>query len=259
MTITAVASQEGGAIADNTTSVSRAFGSNVTAGNLVVVMASKFSPGSDPFVAGDCTKSAGTATLGTISLAVQVEVNSDNPNRQVAGIWYAVVSGTGSCTMRVGSALAASYLSIGTGEYSSDVGWSGAILEATNSNSTATDSQSPATTGNGTSAGAALFTASLGYHGSGNDAITEGASWTLIHEEQDGTLHQTASEIRRIVASGTTDQGSWTLTTSGNNLGWGAALAVFKEVAAAGGATEAGLLVPTNMRAFLGRLAGGFQ
>jgi hypothetical protein len=112
-------------------------------------------------------------------------------------------------------------------ELSATSGWDASRLEAQNSSTQATDNQSPATTGNGTSVAGAAFIAGLSVQGSGTITITEDAAFSLAFEEQDASLHNTGSIIYRIVSSGTTDQGEWTLS---NNAGWATALAVYKEV-----------------------------
>lgn len=231
MTIAAVGGQLGGQVADSATSVSRAFGSNVSAGSLIIVVCEKFANSQDVFVAGDCTKSAGTATLDTITLDKEVSVQADTSQWVHTGIWSALVTGAGSCTMQVAGAVTGSYLHIATGEFTGS--FDGSRLETSNSNSTTSDSTTSAGTGNGTSAGAAMFVAGVAINTGSNIAVTEDAAFSLIAEEQDGTAHVVGSAIYRIVTSGTTDEGSWTIGSA--NTGWCAALAVYKE--AAGGAT----------------------
>lgn len=223
------APQETGFTQDNATAVSKVFAGNVTSGNLITVGCSRFNGGANTaFVAGDCTKSAGTATVGTITLDKQANVNTTNPNQ--AGVWSVPVTGTGTCTMRVAGA-AASYYALGIGEYSgTDVGAS--RVESSNSN-TATTNTTPATTGNGTSAGEALFFAALSVDdGSGNSLNTAGNSFTNIHSETNGTAHQCGAIARRIVVTGTTTQGSWTEETTLLN-GWACVVVVYKVAAAA--------------------------
>jgi hypothetical protein len=232
MTIAAVGTQEGGVNTDNTTSVARAFGSNVTAGNLVVVVGLKFSPSNDAFVAGDCTQSAGTATLGTIAFDTSINFAYDGGASHVCvGIWSAIVTGTGSCTMQVAGGVGSSYFNLATGEYSATGGWDSARLDGTPvTSSNATDDSSPATTGNMTSTGGGMFVAGVTMGGGGGTVtITQDGAFTLIFEEQDSALHNIGSVIRRIVTGSTTDQGEWTLGSI--HLGWAAAMVVYKEAA----------------------------
>lgn len=65
-------------------------------------------------------------------------------------------------------------------------------------------------------------------------------------------------QTSNVASASTAVAGSFDANGTGStDVNW-AAIELLATVAA-GGATEAGLLVPTNMRAFLGRVAGGFQ
>lgn len=243
MTITAVGSQEGGVTQDSASAVSRAFGSNVAAGNLIVVLCFKDIGGS-AFVAGDCTKSAGTATVGTITLDKELRFDLGGGSDQVAvGAWSCLVTGAGSCTMQVSSA-AGTYFGLGTGEYNATLGWDASRLEATNTGSSATDNWTAGDTGNGTSAGGALFMGVLASNGSSSKVLTPDASFTQIFEQEDASLHIVGSTQRRIVSSGTTDAANWTLEAGSGWRGYAAALAVYKEVAPAAGIPIARLFYP---------------
>ena len=231
MTINFVSGQAGGAAGNNTTSVTRAFGSNVSANSLIIIVGMKYSPSSDAFASGDCTKSAGTATIGTISLDRQVQVDTTNADFAAVGIWSVIVTGGGSLTMQVGGAVADSYLLIATDEYTGN--WDSTRAEAGNSNSDSADNTSPATSGNATSAGEALFIGGMNVNTLAGVTITPDAAFTTIFEDEAGT-DDNGSAIRRIVSTGTTDQAEWTIT-GGTWYGWAAAVQVYKEAAATGG------------------------
>lgn len=222
MTISAVGTQAGGSTVDSATAWTRAFGSNVTAGNLIIVSASKYDP-THTFVAGDCTQSAGTATIGTVSLD-KVQHNTGG-NNVTSAIWSAIVTGSGTCTMRVGST-AGTYFAAGSGEFSSTVGFDINRLETSGS---ATGSATTQTTGNLTSAGGALFFGCTSYDGSTNDtSISETAAqgWTRLYRETDASLHEPGVIFYQIVTVGTTKA-----VSSGNSNAWPYAIvgAVFKE------------------------------
>lgn len=241
MAITA-AGLAGGAKANNTTSVSRSVGS-VTAGQLVIIMGMKYSPGSDVFVAGDCTQTAGTATISTPTLdAIYGGDDGSGTDYNYTGIWSCLVTGSGTLTMQVGGALAGSYLLIGVEAFNPDSGfaWDAARLEDENGGNFQTNSLASTDTGNGTSAGAAVFAACMNLSSS-NGAITEDGAFTLIFENHDAD--DNGSSIYRIVSTGTTDSGTWSHSTS--NTGSAAALAVYKQTAAGGGggATSRNLLL----------------
>lgn len=231
MTIAAVSGQAGGNNGNSATSVTRAFGSNVSAGSLIVVVGMKYSPSSDAFVEGDCTKSAGTATLGTITLDRQVQVDTTDADFACVAIWSAIVTGGGSLTMQVAGAVSGSYLLIATHEFTGN--WDGSRAEAGNSNSTASNGVSPATSGNATSAGAALFIGGLNVNSQAGVTITPDGAFTTIYEDEAGT-DDNGSAIYKIVTSGNTDQAEWTIA-SGTWYGWAAAVQVYKEAAVAPG------------------------
>lgn len=227
MTISRVGTQAGGTFADSATSISRAFGSNVTAGNVVWFAATVTD--NHTFVAGDLTKSAGTATLDTIRLVHQRA--QDMVGYFVSNaLWCAKVTGSGSLTLQAGGAAAGSYWVAASGEITSTIGFDSNPIETQNANGTGTDSSSPATTGNGTSAGGAYFLAMLGVGCPGVVTITLGGSFSTAYNESSGA-HMVGEASDRIVSAGTTDQGSWTL--AGTTDGWCAVLGVIKESASA--------------------------
>lgn len=235
--------------ADNATAIAQAYSAAVTSGNLLVIVAGRYDGGADTaFVAGDCTQSAGTATIGTITLDEQSKSNVGGSPCQI-GIWSAPVTGTGTCTMQVAGA-AGSYFFIVPAEYSGlDV--SASRIEDTSAN-TGT-STSPATTGNVTTADAGLMMAGLVTDFSGPDVNPViGGSFVSLGTVVDATAHQTGAVARRIVTSGTADQASWTLETSGLS-GWAAILVAYK--AAGGGGSTAGRLVGGTLQG--GMLVGG--
>jgi hypothetical protein len=233
MTITAVAGQEGGTNADNTTAITRAFGSNVTAGNLIVVVAPVFASSAHTFVAGDCTKSAGTATLGTIALDAEFHGNDGNPSAPYAiGIWSALVTGSGSCTMQVAGLAAGSFLLIATGEYASDVGWGASRVDGTPATKqNQTDGSLAADTGSMTSTAGGLFMAGVQINSTAAVTIVKDLNLTQIYNN-DGSVNDCGNVSRRIVSSSTAYNPSWTLTNAHN--GWCSAGVIYKETAASG-------------------------
>lgn len=226
--IVAVSGQAGGteSPADDT-SVTKAFAGNVTAGNLIVIKAGKYNSTTDvTFTSANCTKSAGTATLGTISLDVQVGLASTPASAEYihVGIWSAIVTGSGSLTMNVASS-SSSFWMIAVNEFEGN--WDAARLEDTSTDGTATNAVTAASTGAATSAGAALFTAIVGPNQPDNSTITPDASYSAEYEQENGNLYMCGSALFRIVTSGTTDSCDWTIPS--NNNGYVAALAVYKE------------------------------
>jgi hypothetical protein len=228
-----------GVTADNTTTVSKAFTANVAVDDVVVITCRRLAGGTNtPFVAGDCTKIAGTATIGTITLDKQANANSSHPCQ--AGVWSVPVTGAGSLTMQV-SGPASSYFNLTVGSYSG-LDTSASRVEATNSG-TAVVATTPANTGSATSASDALFVAVLASDQDDNAGFTVGNSFTELYEQPDGTAHQTGESDRRIVTGGTTTQGTWTLATA-NGHGYAAVLVVYKK--APGGPAGGGNSVYTD-------------
>lgn len=208
----------GGNNANSATSVTRNMGS-VTAGQLVVVTGTKYSPSLDAFVAGDCTQSAGTATLGTFTL------DQTNGGDMGAGtsfghsaVWSAVVTGSGTCTVQIAGAVAGSFLLIGAEAFTPDAGRSwGAnrVGGRVNGALLATNATASSSTGNATSTEAAVFVAALHLDNTGATTITPDLAFTTIYENETGT-DQNGSHIYQIVATGTTDAGDWTHGTTHN-------------------------------------------
>jgi len=221
-----------GSVANSATVVDQAFGSNVTSGNLVVVMVWRWAQAvQENLVAGDCTLQAGTATLGTIALDIQRQ-HAEGVNDYNIGIWSAIVTGTGSLTMRV-TGNSGDFWGIGLIELSSDAGgWDSSRLEDSNSGSATVDDTDPAVSGTGTSAGDAAFCGTVLVDNLEAGTITPQAAFTEIFESEDEINDQTGSSLYRIVTTGTTDEAEWAVTTSD---GWAAAVAVYLEAPAVGG------------------------
>ena len=234
MAISQVASQADKAVANNTTGVQRAFGSNVSAGSLVTVVCAKWvtSGSTDAFVAADCIKQAGTATIDTPTLDKQIEI-VDSGDRYSIGIFSCLVTGAGSLTMRVQGATAGSFLALFTDEWAGT--WDSSRVDGTPAaTGSATNSQTSASSGNTTSAGAALFVAGLAMNTStASFSMTPGNSFSIGAQEQDGTANEVAAYAYRVVASGSTLPGAWTIGST--NAGWAAGVVAYKETAGGGG------------------------
>lgn len=232
--IAAVAGQAGKAVTSPGTSVSRAFGSNVQANSLVVWGVVKYNTTSDPIVVADCTKSAGTSTLGTITLDRQTEVSDSGGGKVAVGICSAIVTGAGSLTVQVGGALSGSYMLLISDEYTGSFDSSRA--EATNAGSNATFGSTAASSGNVTTAGAGMIWGMLGLDSGDNPAtMTQDAAFTEVATETNGSANILGEAIRRIVTTGTTDAADWTVT--GSNAGWAAVAVAYKEASGGGGGT----------------------
>lgn len=219
---------------DNAAGGPRSVGT-VTAGRRVGVMVWYWSDGADdPFVAGDLTKTAGTSTIGTPILAGQVGGFAGGTVYLRAAVWWVPVTGSGTLTLSV-AANGSSYGGISTEEFSTDQTWddtpeddSGALNAA--------DSQTSASSGNATSAGAAVFLGALCWNtGAGASlALSNAPPWVAAGTESDASAHVPGAAGYRIVSSGTTDAAAWTGSMTADSFAGSAAfVAVFREAASA--------------------------
>jgi len=239
MAITRV--QQTGSFADEAANMDQATGSNVTSGNLLIVCVAKLNVtgSSDAFVLGDMSKTAGTATIGTITLDASRNYNYSGSNYIATAIYSVPITGNGSLTMRC--ALGTSqYGVIGVAERSG-LDTSGSRCEDFATAEGADSGAAEPNSGDATSAAGALFVGALGDVSTGSQAHTEDAAFAVIYE-QDSTDHMPGSFIDRIVTTGTTDAATWTSPT--NNNPWVAAVAVYKE-AASGGTVNTNTLTDT--------------
>jgi hypothetical protein len=199
--------------------------SNVAVDDLVVVLVTKYSPSADAFLAADCTKAAGTATIGAVSLARNE--NRATGNLIYGGIWYATVTGAGSLTMQVGGGVGGSAFLAEVIVFRSTLGAMSSDQATGNNNSTgAPDS------GNLTMGGDGIRVAALATDTSAITAHTLDATngWTLLEEEEDGGSHMTGACAYALnIASGATDSAAWSAPSGGP---WALAYATFKEAAA---------------------------
>ena len=226
--------QGSGTTASNTTSVARAFASNVAANSLVVIVASQWNDDSvAEFIDGDCTKTAGTATIGTITMHRAAFVNG--PTATQVGLWSCLVTGGGSLTFTV-TGEAASYWALTTAEFSGSFDTS--RLESSNE---ATGTGTSPSSGNATTAGAGVFVGGLAIDAGASITTTPDAAFTQIYEYEDAGGIVGHSTIYQLVSSGTTDAASWTLGTS--PTGWEAVVCAFKE---SGAAAATSLVIPSR-------------
>lgn len=247
MSITRVAGQATGVIGDNVTSVSKAYPNEVTSGNLLVISAFKTtSIGEHAFVAADVTKTAGTATIGTVSMDVQLTWQYGYYDD--VAIFSIPVTGTGTLTLTV--TIPAAYIVVGMQEYTGiDVTASRLANSSTGTNTTGAP-----TTGSVASGMAAVFVGAVVTESSGLTTHTQDAAYTLIYESEDAGSHATGNICDQIVAVDTTDAASWTAPTT---RAWGAVLAIYKQ-AAAGGPSEYSSGVGLGIsRGILRRMGGG--
>lgn len=229
--IAAVSGQAGKAVASPGTSVSRAFGSNVAVGSLVVWGVVKYNSATDPVQVSDCSKSAGTATIGSITLDRAAEINGVEAFVTI-GVCSAIVTGAGSLTLAVGGALANSFLVLFSDEYTGS--FDSSRVEQTNAGSDPANGTTAASSGNVTTAGAGMIWGLLGIDTGANPAtMTQDAAFTEIATETNGNANMVGEAIRRIVSTGTIDSADWTINS--NNSSWVALAIAYKEASGGGG------------------------
>ena len=226
----------GGPAEDNSATSVRAFGSNVTAGSrvsVIVVAGDVISrdPG-DNFVAGDCVKSAGTATIGTITLDKTVKnLDTGAPLLIYVAVFSAVVTGSGSLTFTISAPISGHTIYWNTSYL--EIAATGGTVNVDNTNSGSGTGTAPSAGAITPSAYQSVIAAGLGISATAaNETLTVGGSFTLIDEEKNASLHMCGSAVQRNIASGSATA-SWTT----NNWPWAAAAVAYIEPAAGGGAT----------------------
>lgn len=223
MTINLVVGQSGGASGASGGAISKAFTGNVTSGNLILVLGWRYNDTtSTDFTAGNCTKSAGTATIGAIAKDVSLAYLYSSPFYIGAAIWSCQVTGTGSCTMNIAVGAGSSQTDIAIAEFHSD---SGAITFLSGTNKTGTGASGAPATASATSTGNSIFAGCVGTGTGGATTHTVGAGFTQIYEEENGATLMTGSSEYKIVTA-TSSTASWTAPTTAQ---WVAALAVYQE------------------------------
>lgn len=197
----------------------------VSSGDLAII-ASAGNTTTD-YTAGNCTKTAGTSTIGTISL--DKADNAAGGDSRV-GTWSGILTGSGTLTITVNNS--GNYSCTGYSVYSGS--WDGTRVEATNS-AEFTTSTTPSS-GNATSAGAAVFYGVVSFSNSAAVTLTEDTGWTSVYAELDGASHVVGEICRQLVASGTTDAYGTTISAAPNNSV--ISVVVYKEAGGGGGTTR---------------------
>lgn len=226
--ITEVGGQAGGAFADEPTSATSAYGSSVISGNLLVAFGAKLGIGvNEPFVAGDVTKSAGTATVGTVTMDASAHFEYSAGNYISVAVFSVPVTGTGSLTLQLAGGTN-EYLLIGRTELAgADI--SGARVEDFAANTAASGTPD---SGNADSAGGAYFAGGFAFSLTDAATLTPDAAFAQIFE-QETQDHTVGSFFGRIVSTGTTDSASMSSPTV-DFSGYAGVVAVYKAAAAAG-------------------------
>lgn len=220
---------------------------SVTAGQLITVVGVVYDTSTFTPAAGDVAYDAGSATIGTPTLDKYAVIDTgDAPYFIGLGIWSVLVTGSGSLSIRLtpsgASAACANHLSVWDGNWDST-----RVESAPAFVSSATNDQTAHSSASASSAGAGLFLAGLALLQTGNKAITQDASFTLLTEYEDGTTVACGGASYRIVSSATTDTSDYT-SAAGTSYGWVSGLVVYKEVGGGGSVGPSTLIATVTRR-----------
>lgn len=191
---------------------------SLTSGQLLLVWLFRWnSTTSTAPVAGDLTKASGTATLGTITMDKQVTMDNGGSMYDQAALFSAVVTGSGTAVMQISNGNSGAYQCIAVEAFNPDSGktWGSSRVDGTPaSNTDPGETWTSFSTGNVTTTGAGIIAACIQVDSGDDGTITEDGAFSLVYESQTGSTDDTGSAIHRIVSTGTTDSGDWTLSFS---------------------------------------------
>lgn len=247
------------------TSVARNLGT-VSAGQLVNITLAGWSESTNPTItAGMLTKTAGTATIHASKPITLDRANSgDNGDGSFtySAQWSFVVDAGGTLTVTAAGFPAGSSLVISNAGYATTLSWDASRVESVNGQHTATNSATALSTGNGTSAGEAVFVAGLALNNGAAVTVTPDGSFSNIaNNGANGASVEVLGHADRIVTSGTTDASDWTFTALDGSAynGQAATLVVYKESAPPPASSlPPGLLQQPNRAARLATLLRSF-
>jgi hypothetical protein len=206
---------------------------NITSGNHIVIGCTvAWNASGNDCAAGDVTKTAGTSTIGTVTIDQEAEHN-DGTNYFSACLWSVPVTGTGTLTLQVsnGSIIG---LSCVAQEY--------AGMHATNrvagTGSIGTGNSTSASTGSYAGAGHNLFVGQLSFWTSSTYTITPSSAYTMLYEVEDAA-QMTGGFSESFTTTSTTQNASFTI---GGTVYWGAGLVVYQDTVADEGPTCANFI-----------------
>lgn len=171
----------------------RAFPGNVTAGNCIVVFASKYQ--------GDMIATDVSGTVNGASFVMPIHLQRGGTGDERVALFYKVNISGGAETMSMANAgagltwIAAEFSGVETVSPEDDTASNSATGVATTGNMDATTAST-------------LLLAALTHNG-GNDTITPGASMTEVGEEEDNNAFQSLSAIYRVLTASGTFSGDW--------------------------------------------------
>lgn len=219
----AAAVQRTGAVGTGIATLTKAFDSDVTSGNLIVVGWSCNVDNEGPYSTG-CTKDAGSATIGTITMDSALTTAHPVGDAQAA-IYSAPVTGTGSCTMKADPSASGRQILIAIAEYTNvDVTasrLSGASYGQGNTGAIASGSVTPSTANS-------IFVSGMLSPQTSGVAGTIDTDYTAIFIQSSVGGICPGGFGDWILTSATADTGAWTAPTTKE---WMSVLANYKAVA----------------------------
>lgn len=221
------------------TSVSRNCGTVVT-GQLVNITLAGWNDTTNPTItAGFLTKTAGTATIGTVTLDRTNSGNNGDGSFSWNAQWSFVVTSGGTLTVTAagfpssggGSSLAISHAGAET-----TLSWAddSSRVEDANGQHTATDGASALSSGDATSAGEAWFVGGLTLNNGAAVTVTTPSGFSAITDNgANGASVEVLAHADDIVTTGTTQAAAWTFSAldGASYNGQAATVVVYKEAA----------------------------
>lgn len=201
-----------------------AYPNNVATGSLLVAAFIAYTgTTNDPPTAADLTQTAGTATIGPVSLD-RVETRDIGPGVATVhvAIYSAIVLSGGSLTFTGNGGASGVACLLVMEEFTGN--WGAGRLVS--SNSATGNSSAPSSGSTGSTGPAVFFGALMHVNATTGSAATEDGAYTLIAELDSTPTQLGASVIEQIVSGITVDAADWTTSASTD---WIAALAVYQE------------------------------
>jgi hypothetical protein len=229
---------------NNTTNVTLTFGT-VSVGQLVVVCGMKYSPSTtDVFELADIsTYTDTTATVDTWTLDKQNGGNDGEGSGCFSAVWSTTVTGAGQLNLQISGATSGSYLLIAAEAFNGT--WDSSRVENTNGQLATANNFTAGSTLSVTTADAGLMVGCIAANTTTANTFTPDGAFTTIYENETGT-DDNGSAIYRIVSTGTTDAGDWTVT--GSNNGYSASIVAYKEAAVTDPVSLIPIIQPIIMR-----------
>jgi hypothetical protein len=199
-------------------------GEDVTSGNHVVVgCATWWGAAGGPYASTDLTKTAGTSTVGTVTLDSQYRTGAD-PFKE-ATVFSVPITGSGTLTLTVANAGIDGATCVAQ-EYSG--------MDSTTrvqDQNTGTGTSTTPATGTVAGTGEVLFFGAHINASAVDAAITAGADFDGVGEQENGASWTSGAFEERIVTTDTTDAADWTLASS---VQWAAAMGVYQDTTGGG-------------------------